>query len=153
MVKVMVLLLYRIIALDSSVTMATQLSTAPESRRRPLLLNFVRERALRALGMDPAKALDPRTPLGDLGMDSLLAVEIRNTLGAATGLSLPATLLFDHPTVDALTDYLFAELFETPVAPAPAAAAEGGHALVGSIEELSDDDVDRLLAERTKRKA
>lgn len=131
-----------------------QLADAPESRRRPLLLGLVQERALRALGMDAGRPVDPRTPLGDLGLDSLLAVELRNTLGSALGRSLPATLLFDYPTIDALADFLLGELFEVPPAPVPEAAPSGetGHALVGSIEELSDDDVERLLAERARRK-
>ncbi len=118
----------------------------------------MRERALSALGMDPARPLDPRAPLGDMGLDSLLAVELRNMLGTAIGRSLPATLLFDYPTVDTLTDFLLVELFgeqsgkAAPAVPAPS-AADTGAALVGSIEDLSDDDVDRLLAARATRKA
>ncbi|TXC66097.1 SDR family NAD(P)-dependent oxidoreductase [Piscinibacter aquaticus] len=135
-----------------------RIGEAPQARRRPMLLALVRERALRALGMDPGRAVDPRTPLGDLGLDSLLAVELRNTLGSALGQSLPATLLFDYPTIDALTDHLLAELFVAPPdaadepAPAIAPAAKAGHALVGSIEELSDDEVERLLAARAGRR-
>jgi hypothetical protein len=82
-------------------------------------------------------------------------VELRNTLGSAIGRPLPATLLFDYPTIDALADHLLGELFaapaapEAPAAPPPPAAAA---ALVGSIEDLSDDEVDRLLAARAQRK-
>lgn len=134
-----------------------QLAAAPHSRRRPMLAALVRERALGALGMNPAQPLDPRVPLGDLGLDSLLAVELRNTLGTAVGRPLPATLLFDHPTVDALADFLMAELFPATEPASQAAAAPEApraEALVGSIEDLSDDDVDRLLAERAaKRKS
>jgi acyl carrier protein len=109
---------------------------------------------LKALGVDPGRAVDPRTPLGELGLDSLLAVELRNTLGNAVGATLPATLLFDYPTIDTLTDYLLAEvpgLGEAPAAaPAPAPAAPDR---VGSIEELSDEEVERQLAARLgKRK-
>jgi acyl carrier protein len=116
---------------------------------------FVRERALRALGVDPSRAVDPRTPLGELGLDSLLAVELRNTLGTALGRSQPATLLFDYPTIDALTDYLLNDVLElgaeTPVAEGAPAAERTGD-LVGSIEDLSDDEVDRQLAARAQRK-
>jgi acyl transferase domain-containing protein/NADPH:quinone reductase-like Zn-dependent oxidoreductase/acyl carrier protein len=124
---------------------------APEARKRGIVQAFVAEKALRALGLDPARAVDPRTPLGELGLDSLLAVELRNMLGSALGKPLPATLLFDYPTIATLTDYLMTEVLELEAAPAfeerPAAAAS----LVGSIEELSDEEVERLLAARAKR--
>lgn len=110
----------------------------------------------RALGLGAPGAIDPRTPLGELGLDSLLAVELRNTLGAALGRSLPATLLFDHPTIDALTDHLLAEIF-TPAADSPAAtvgkSVATGSAVVDSIEDLSDEEVDRQLAARSRAKA
>ncbi len=134
------------------------LAAAPEARRRPLLAAFVRERALRALGVDSARAVDPHTPLGELGLDSLLAIELRNTLGAALGRSLPSTLLFDYPTLDTLTEFLFGEIFGVAADAGETAARPSrtdGAVLVSSIEELSDEEVDRQLAakkERARRK-
>jgi acyl carrier protein len=135
-------------AASQTATLHQQLADAPESRRRPLVATFVRERALRALGVDLGKQIDPRTPLGDLGLDSLLAVELRNTLATALGKPLPATLLFDYPSIDALTDYLLVEVLG--FGEARAAVPVG---LVSSIEAMSDDEVDRLIAARAKRKA
>lgn len=134
----------------------TQLASAPASRRRPLVAAFVRERALRALGVDPAKPVDPRTPLGDMGLDSLLAVELRNTLGHALGQALPATLLFDYPTIDALTDHLLDSVLREPSqssAESDLPAAAPAASMVDAIEDLSDDEVERLLAQRTRRKS
>jgi acyl carrier protein len=130
-----------------------QLAAAAPGRRRPLVLAFVRERALKALGVDASRAVDPRTPLGELGLDSLLAVELRNTLGTALGRTLSATLLFDYPTIDALTDFILDQF--APAAPEePVAAPTGTPAatsLVESIEDLSDEEVERMLAARAKR--
>jgi len=135
-------------------SIARQLADAPTARRRPLLAAFLRERTLKVLGLDPARSIDPRTPLGDMGLDSLLAVELRNTIGSGIGRTLPATLLFDHPTLDALTDHLFAELGGAPAAAEVPRAAEVAPRpnLVESIEDLSDEEVERQLAARAKRK-
>jgi NADPH:quinone reductase-like Zn-dependent oxidoreductase/SAM-dependent methyltransferase/acyl carrier protein len=135
-----------------------QLAVTPPGRRRPTVLAFVRDRALRALGLDPSRAVDPRTPLGELGLDSLLAVELRNTLATALGQTLPATLLFDYPTIDALTDFILTDVLglgddTTPITAAshtlPVAAAAQ---LVTTVEDLSDDEVERLIASRANRK-
>ena len=139
-------------AAHAAVDLGSRLKETPSSRRRPLVAAFVRERALRALGVDPARSVDPRAPLGELGLDSLLAVELRNTLGSAIGRQLPATLLFDYPTLDALTDYLLDEVFAMPDGetqpPEGASAMAAGAGLVASVESLSDEEVDRLLASR-----
>jgi acyl carrier protein len=133
-----------------------QLLAAPESRRHALVTTFVRDHAARALGLAAANMIDPRTPLGELGLDSLLAVELRNTLGSALGTPLPATLLFDYPSVESLTEYLLHEVlgFSNQAAAPPAAAPKPSPAqLVGDIEAMSDDEVERQIAARAKRKA
>jgi acyl transferase domain-containing protein/NADPH:quinone reductase-like Zn-dependent oxidoreductase/short-subunit dehydrogenase/acyl carrier protein len=132
-----------------------QLADAPVSRQRPIMAAFVRDLALRALGADPAKPVDPRTPLADLGLDSLLAVELRNRLGKALALSLPSTLLFDYPSIEALTDYLLAVVLPashegSAAHEEPAAGMASGDSLVDSIESMSDEEVDRLVASRAQ---
>ncbi|MEU0050341.1 SDR family NAD(P)-dependent oxidoreductase [Streptomyces sp. NPDC006309] len=83
------------------------LSTADALR---LLVETVCGHVADVLGHGSGSAVDPQRPLGDLGVDSLAALELRNRLGADTGLRLSTTLTFDHPTSDALARHLFAEL-------------------------------------------
>ncbi|MFD7339105.1 type I polyketide synthase, partial [Streptomyces violascens] len=61
----------------------------------------------------PGRRIDLRSAFKDLGFDSLMAVELRDSLAAATRLSLPSGLLFDHPTPGALVDYLRSRLEES----------------------------------------
>ena len=137
-----------------TVNLREQLAATPPARRRPLVATFVRERALRALGVNPSKAIDPRVPLGEMGLDSLLSVELRNTLSSAIGQVLPATLLFDYPTIDALTNFLLKDKLDIAGDTEEVANLENDIApasTLNSIESLSDDEVDRLLAARAPR--
>ncbi len=133
-----------------------RLAAAPAAGRRALLEAFVRERVGHALGTDPSRTIDEHTPLGDLGLDSLLAIELRNTLAAALGRPLPATLLFDHPTIAQLTKALLIEEPGTrdvggaPIAaaapPTPSIAAQ----LVTSVAGMSDEEIELKLAARQR---
>jgi acyl carrier protein len=67
------------------------------------LLDLVRREAATVLALTSPGELDIDRPLQEIGLDSLMAVEIRNRLAAATGQKLPATLLFNHPTVSAIS--------------------------------------------------
>jgi hypothetical protein len=132
-------------------SLVAQLAAAPRTRRRAILATFVGEKAVRALGLDPTAAIDPRAPLNALGLDSLLSIELRNTLSAAVGQPLPATLLFDYPTINALTDFLLTQLGQADdEAEAPEAASQhdAPAAVIESVEEISDEEVDCRLAAR-----
>jgi acyl carrier protein len=128
------------------------LEAAAPSRRPVLVRNFVRETACRVLGLTEADAPGDDAPLSEAGLDSLLAVELRNVLAKSLGMGLSATLLFDHPSVEALSEFLWSEMgaAKVPVkkqdiADKPGARAEGA-AMLAEIAELSDAEVELLLA-------
>ena len=114
----------------------------------------VGQRALKVLGLQGARPIDPRRPLRELGLDSLMAVEMRNLLKNDLELDqpLPATLVFDHPTVEAMTRYLGREILRLEGELAPSLEADAMDVL-DRIENLSEEEVDRLLAERMRSEA
>jgi acyl transferase domain-containing protein/NADPH-dependent curcumin reductase CurA/short-subunit dehydrogenase/acyl carrier protein len=123
--------------------LADTLAAAPPNRRAPIVRAFVRDEALKVLGLDAATTVDPKQPLREFGLDSLMAVELRNVMAGAVERTLPATLLFKYPTIEALGDFVL-ESFDlgTAAASTPEADAE-----TAAVESLSEDDVKKLLAE------
>ncbi|MFC5157038.1 type I polyketide synthase, partial [Streptomyces amakusaensis] len=97
-----------------STALRDALGTAPGTERHRLLLDAVRAHTALVLGHTSAAVVEPRRAFRDLGFDSLTAVELRDLLISETGLPLPATLVFDHPTPIALTDHLLGRLFGDP---------------------------------------
>jgi acyl carrier protein len=85
------------------------LDATPSNLRREKLRESIGQAAAIVLGRDASRLIDPHQPLQELGLDSLMAVELRNRLGNLAGRTLPASLLFDFPTIERLADLLAPE--------------------------------------------
>ncbi|PWS52208.1 beta-ketoacyl synthase, partial [Streptomyces sp. FT05W] len=100
-----------------------RLAALGAAERDAELMELIRTQVAAVLGHGSDMVLDPRRSFREAGFDSLTAVELRNRLGGAVGLRLPATLVFDHPDADALVRYLRTELLGADAGDAPGAAA------------------------------
>ncbi len=110
--------------------LAQRLASLPADERERFMLELVRSEAVIVLGIAAATSLAPDQPLQEIGLDSLMAVELRNRLQAATSLRLPSTFSFDYPSSLAMARYLLGEL-----APGEVASAEN-----------TDEQVQRRIA-------
>ncbi|MFI7359258.1 type I polyketide synthase, partial [Streptomyces avidinii] len=144
---------------NTAAALRDRLARAPRREHHHLLLETVRAEVAAVLGHSGEGRVPADRRFQDLGFDSLTAVELRNRLTAATGVKLPPTLVFDHPTPGALADRLRAALApDLPAQDAPGEAtdredgrdrtdgadgtdpADGGSAL----DTMSADDLVRL---------
>ncbi len=106
-------------------SLADELNAAPPARRRQMAEQQI-QRHLAAVLRIPVEKIDPARPFGTLGLESLLAMELRNRLERAAGMRLPTTAIWNHPTVRALAAYMAGRLgVALDGAPAPAASSSG----------------------------
>ena len=111
-----------------------------------MLSDFIALAVARVLGRQ-GETIDPHQPLNEMGLDSLLAVELRNRLGTVLGIArgLPATLVFDCPTVEALAEHLDGRLRPATEEMAEPDAAGTSHDAIADIDEMSDEEVEAMF--------
>ncbi|WXB20373.1 type I polyketide synthase [Pendulispora albinea] len=121
-----------------------------EEERGKYVMEVVREEVGRVLGR-VSGGIEETRPLQELGLDSLMAVELRNRLGAVTGRRLPATLLFDHPTPRALAQRVLTEIAPPEAAPIAPVLTDIDK-LEGSLARMDSDERTRaIVAARLRR--
>ncbi|WP_438363637.1 SDR family NAD(P)-dependent oxidoreductase [Streptomyces marincola] len=142
------------VATGGGTALTTRLAALSDAERDKALLDLIRGNVATVLGHADARAIGADRPFKDMGFDSLTAVELRNRLNTATGLSLPATLIFDHPSPLALAELIRSELVVTE----PATETENVPSLVAQLDRLdatldaaSPDDIARdRIADRLR---
>jgi myxalamid-type polyketide synthase MxaC len=107
-------------------TYRQRFEAAEGEQRTALLTEFTRRRSAELLGLDPATQIPDHEPLLDLGLDSLIGLELRNDLQLLAGITFPSTLFFDCPSLAELTQYfrLILPMEEASGAPTAEAAYE-----------------------------
>ena len=103
----------------ADVALRDQLASLPEERQVRVVLDVVRGQAAAVLGHASADPVRAGAAFRDLGFDSLTSIELRNRLAAMTAMRLPATLVFDHPTPQALAAWLRSAITPDGAGPAP----------------------------------
>jgi acyl carrier protein len=111
-----------------------ELAALPQAERASCLLAHVGRTVAKILGLPPDEPPPTATPLRELGLDSLMTIELRNALATDCATRLPATLVFQHPTISALAEHLGGTVFADLL---PAAA--------DALDDLDAEALARLL--------
>jgi len=132
---------------DQSAKLLARIAAAPTAARLGILETVVATEAASAMGRSDGNDVARNRGLFDMGMDSLMSVELRNRLERATGLALPATLTFNYPTVNALARFIDGHLQNQSRSPAPAQDRPPSSAVrAPDAETDAPEDEDDLVA-------
>ena len=135
------------------------LSALSSNARAEQLSRYIRAEIAQVLGIAEMQLIPSQQPLFELGIDSLMALELKNKLEAGLCAPLHSTLIFDYPTIDGLTTYLLTHLFEqtngSHLQPMPTPSAERSGELsaelsakITYIAQIADDEAEALLLEK-----
>jgi acyl carrier protein len=126
-----------------------RLAEVQPARRAEVVLASVLEQAAVVLARDTIQGIDPRRPLREYGLDSLMALDLSAALSRLAGRKLPATLVYEQPTAEALALYLGRTLGLEAAGP-PEAGDDQRRAAIAEVQNLSESDLDAFVADVLK---
>ena len=129
-------------AADARQSLADEVAKAPALERRARLETLVAREVSGLLGLSGSGPLDPRAGFADMGMDSLMSIELRSQLQSGFGIRLPSTFAFDYSNVEDVAGYLLGVLFGEEAGNQSEKVGEGD----GEPAPLEDDDLDATIA-------
>lgn len=139
-------------AIEEASNFRQRLDSAPPNKRLSLLRDHVKAQAAKVLDLEVSR-VEINVPLQNLGLDSLMAVELRNMIGTSVDQTLSPTLLFDHPTVTGLANYLSRDVLHLELNASNLAGIKTAEQPDGpdAFADLSDDEMALLLAQKLEK--
>ena len=101
------------------------------------------------LVLDAAQTLDPRRPLREYGLDSLMALDLSAALSRLIGRKLSTTLVYEQPTAQAIASYLARELGIESAEPSPQ-ASDQQMAAIAEVQDLSEQELNAIVSDTLK---
>ena len=131
-----------------------RLESASECDRQNILITHIKTEVAQVLGLESSDLLDPDRGFVDMGMDSLMALELKNRLQNNLGIPLAATLAIEYSTIQTLSKYLAEEVMgwrlpEKNDMDLPKIEKEQGNAL-SEVKQIAEDDVESLIAKEVE---
>ncbi len=131
-----------------------EIQAAPDAEKQSLVLTCVKTEVAKVMKFDPAQPLDAGRGFFEMGLDSLLASQLKNQLEKTLGLTLSATVIFNYPTIETLANHLYERLSPDPtpeLTPSPTPTDnQAQDPETQDVETLSEQDIASILAEKYK---